>query len=537
MKPLIRLTSIITIGILTLSGCSTNGTSDNGSVTDRSLSDKIDFSGIPFPVVPEIDNIKSKPEVNWTSLEDYYEQSFSWSDCPDSKFKCSSILAPKDWDTPDFGLVTIAMLMLPSTSDNPKGNILVNPGGPGASGIDLVYFAGEYISTTKLRANYNLVGFDPRGVGFSDSIYCGTDSYLDYAFLEPEVIEEYGSQKELALGAEVIRRLSVACSEGTGDLLGYVDTISSARDMDLMRNVLKEDKLNYLGFSYGTQLGSVYAALYPERVGKFVLDGAINPTQSMEEGSIGQAGGFEGAFTNYVEDCLSMSACPGDSTTKQEVLDDVKNFLLDLEKKPIQTNMDMKLGLSGGLVGIIANLYSKQSWTTLSTALDNGFDGDGSGLLESAYRYYDRDKEGNYLKNATVANIAINCSDGRYSRDPKVISETNSEVYDIAPLFGRYFVNAYLSCTGWVYPPKDTTILDYKVKLANPVLVIGTTGDPATPYQSAVELSQLLDSAKLVTFEGEGHTVYANQSDCVDDIVDNYFINGTIPETNMVCKE
>jgi pimeloyl-ACP methyl ester carboxylesterase len=533
MKTLVKFTALLISGALVLTGCSTLG----GNPDDAPLSPAVDFSDIPFPTVLEIDNINPKPEVNWTTLEEYYEQEFSWSDCQDPKYKCSLILVPKNWDKPGEGLVSIAMFMLPSTSPNPKGSILVNPGGPGASGIDLVYFSGEYIATSRLRDNYNIVGFDPRGVGFSDSVYCGTEDYLDYAFLEPEVIEEYGSPTELALGEELVKRLSNACAEGTGDLLAYVDTISSARDMDIIRDALGDDLLNYIGFSYGTQLGAVYAALYPERVGRLLLDGAINPTQSMEEGSIGQAGGFERAFSNYVEDCISSDTCPGDSKDKAGVLLDVKNFLLGLEKKPIPTNMDMELGINGGIVGIIANLYSKRSWATLSSALSSGFEGNGEELLRSSYRYYDRSEDGTYLKNATVANIAINCADGRYSTNPEVIKATNDSVYAAAPLFGRYFANSYLSCSGWAHPPKDGTSLDYGVKLANTVLVIGTTGDPATPYQSAVELSELLNSARLITFEGEGHTVYANQSLCVDEIVDDYFVDGKIPDSNMVCSE
>lgn len=532
----IAIASTLTMLSLILAGCSIQ--SSTGISAPDATSDNVESAPLNLPSVKDVspgDNINAKPDFQYKTIEEFYDQEIRWNDCAEI-YKCAPIFAPLDWENPEAGMVYIALFMLPAESENPKGSLLINPGGPGGSGIDILYYAGTSITTEEVRKNYNLVGFDPRGVGFSDSVYCGPDALLDIALIAPGIIEDLGSPKDLAKSREVAARLAEGCSNGTGELLQYVDTGSAARDMDLIREGLGDDKLNYLGFSYGTQLGSTYAALFPDKVGRLVLDGAVDPTETPEEGTIGQAAGFELAFNNYVKDCLSTSSCPVPGETVQEVLDEVKKILLSLESKPLPTDLDMELGVWGGLVGIIANLYSKGNWATMSSALRSAYEGDGTGLLQSTYRYYERSPDGTYLTKMPVSNIAINCADGRYQQDAESVRKTNEAIMLATPTFGRYFANPHISCYGWEYEPRPTRELNFATELANPVLVIGTTGDPATPYENAVALSQLLNKGVLLTFEGEGHTVYANQSDCIDKIVDDYLIRDIVPESGITCK-
>jgi pimeloyl-ACP methyl ester carboxylesterase len=516
---------------LLLSGCTTvDETNTSPELSEEAL------NSIPVPNVTPNGNIKEKPELGWTTLDEFYAQELNWIDCGGGEFLCTPVYAPLDWDNPAAGVVYLAIFKKEATGEA-IGSLLVNPGGPGSSGIDLVFYASDYITTAAVREKYHTVGWDPRGVGFSDSVYCGEGELIDLALLAPGDAKDLGTPQSLAKSREVSARLAEACYQGTGDLLGYIDTKSSARDMDLIRHLLGDDKLNYLGFSYGTQLGATYAALYPENVGRLVLDAAVVPTDTPEEGVIGQAGGFELAFNNYIAECIETKSCPGGPGTQEEVLERVKNLLLDLEQTPMKTTLDMDLSVWIGLTGIIANLYSQGNWSTMTAALDSALNGDGTLLMESAYRYFERTPEGEYLTNSMMSNISINCMDGRYSQDAESIKKTNDAIYTAAPLFGRYFANPHIACNGWKFPSKPSTDLNYSTQLNFPALVIGTTGDPATPYQSAVRLANLLNKAALITYEGEGHTVYANNSKCVDAVVDAYLLKGTVPTAPVVCKD
>lgn len=527
----ISISLLVTTALL-LAGCTNIDTTSDSTAPESSEN----LAPLPTPSAAPNGNIKEKPEFNWATLDEFYSQELSWKTCGGGDFYCTPVYAPKDWSNPSAGMVYLAVFKKEATGEA-IGSLLVNPGGPGASGIDLVYYASDFITTVAVREKYDIIGFDPRGVGFSDSVYCGEGELIDLALLAPGPELDLGSARSLAQSRAISGRLAEACYQGTGDLLAYIDTESSARDMDLIRHLVGDEKLNYLGFSYGTQLGATYAALYPQNVGRLVLDAAVVPTETPEEGTIGQAGGFELAFSNYVADCVRQSACPGGGTvTAAEFSERVKKLLLDLEKVPMKTTLDMDLSVWAGLTGIVANLYAKGNWNTMTIALDAAFNGDGTKLLESTYRYLERSPDGSYLSNTMMSNISINCMDGRYSQDAKIVAETNAAIYEAAPLFGRYFANSQISCHAWKYSAKPSAGLNYSAPLNYPVLVIGTTGDPATPYKSAIKLSELLNKAVLITYEGEGHTVYANNSTCIDNVVDDYLLNGKVPAGPVVCK-
>jgi pimeloyl-ACP methyl ester carboxylesterase len=541
-----KILSISIISILALAGCAPNdaleGEQVNQDPAEQAISDEEfinDFSDLPpISEVSPGDNITMTDQEPWEQLEDYYNQEIDWFDCTED-IQCGYVWTPTDYNDLDLGMTYIAIVRQPATGDDPQGSLLVNPGGPGASGVDLVFNAGNFITTEDVREDYDLIGFDPRGVRYSDSVYCGPGEVEDAVLLDPGKQHPLGSKKDLLDTRQEGAYFAQACFQGTGsELLSNIDSASAAKDMDIIRAAVNDDKLNFLGFSYGSQLGSVYAALFPDKIGRMVLDGAINPTLSAEESSIRQAGGFELAFNNYIDNCLEVSDCPVEGSTRDAVKTNITGLLSEIEETPLPTELDNELAIWPAIIGIINSLYSQPSWQNLTTALRSADEGDGTGLLESAYQYLERSSEGEYFTNIGPANVAINCLDESYSEDPATIAETNKAIEEAAPFFARYFNNPYVGCAEWPYESNTVlTELDYQAELSQAVLVIGTTGDPATPFRNAEDLSELLNPGILLTHEGEGHTVYANNNACVDEIVDGYLLTGEVPSGELVCSD
>jgi len=545
MKTTTKLIAGVSAALFLLAGCASPSVVEANNVpssTDATGNGSENDTLATFDEFPSLDgiapgdNINRSPDFTYTTIEEFYSQTPDWFDCA-APFQCDRIYVPKDWNNPADGMLYIATVRLPATGEA-KGSLVLNPGGPGASGVELIFYAGETITSAAVRENYDLIGFDPRGVRYSDSVYCGPGEVLDVVFLDAGPKPFFDTPEATADGENRYSYIAEACDRGTGDILGYLDTISAAKDMDLLRAVLGEDQLNYLGYSYGTQLGSTYAALFPENVGKFVLDGAINPTLTPEESSIRQAAGFELAFNNYLADCLEKAGCPVPGTTIEEVSANIQAMLRDIETTPLKTNSDISLGIWPAVTGIVANLYSKGSWGMMTQNLRDAYDKqDGSGLLNSALDYMERGYDGDYWGTISISNIAINCLDDNYSLDPEVIAATNAAVLDVAPLFGRYWQDSFVACKNWKHEsPHADVVLDFSQPTYTPILVIGTTGDPATPYENAVDLADLFDSGYLLTYEGEGHTVYANKNSCVDAYVDDYLLNGKLSDEPMICR-
>jgi len=441
----------------------------------------------------------------------FSEQQISWQSC-EGNFECAEVAAPLNWDDLSEGTIVIAMVRSSGTKDLEP--MLINPGGPGSSGFDYLVDSYESIGTRYLRENFQLIGFDPRGVGRTSPVVCEDDDPKD-RMLYAHVPFDFGSQEYLDYSNALYQDFAQSC-QLTGFSSAFYNTQQTAKDMDLIRQLLSQEKLNYLGFSYGTELGANYAALFPEHVGLMVLDGAVDPTLDPATTLLGQIAGFDKALEAYLEDCLSQAFCPfsGDveSSKKQ-----IANFLIARESTPLPTFDDRGLALQAAIAGIIVTLYSQESWQFLSQAFEEAFEGNGSTFLLLADFYNDRDPDGGYLSNITQANYAIGCSDGVLWPE---IPDRSAEIREASEILGRYFSAEDNSCDGW---PKGVGMqqLDFTVPLATAPLVIGTTGDPATPYAQAVSLSELLDGATLLTFEGEGHTAFGSNS-CVDKIVDSY---------------
>jgi pimeloyl-ACP methyl ester carboxylesterase len=457
---------------------------------------------------------------------EFQDQVISWASC-ESDFDCATVAVPLDHLNPADQIIEIALIRKAGTENLTP--LLINPGGPGASGFDYVRDGYETLGTDQLRNNFQLVGFDPRGVGRSAPVTCTDEKVKDQVYYEESGFP-LGSEDDFAFSKDVLERFAASCQE-TGFDVAYFNTQQSARDMDLIRAALGVEKLDYLGFSYGTELGATYIALFPERVGMFVLDGAVDPTLSSAQGTVNQVAGFDKAFRSYLQDCLANSDCPFTGTVEQ-ALTKVGELLVKLETSQLPTQYDRDAGLTVALYGIIAALYAEQSWPYLTQAFQEAFDGDGSTLLLLADFYNDKDPDGGYLSNISEANVAINCADERVG--PEEFASLREDVLTASSVFGKYFGYPELSCLGWP-EGKSMIELDYSVTLTTGPLVIGTTGDPATPYQQAVSLAKLLSGATLLTFEGEGHTAYGS-SDCVNKHVEEYLLNGNLTSSELRCS-
>jgi pimeloyl-ACP methyl ester carboxylesterase len=322
--------------------------------------------------------------------------------------------------------------------------------------------------------------------------------------------------------------------KNTGPKLAFVDTVSAAKDLDVIRAVMGESKLDYLGFSYGSLLGETYAALFPKNISHMVIDGVIDPTVSDSQQSVLQLKGFDLALRNYLADCLSSSDCPFKGTVPQ-ALTKIKSFLRSLETKPLPTKDGRELNAWVANTGLIMPLYSQDYWPQLSQAFAEAFDGDGSTFMSLADTYNDRDSTGKYTTNLMEANIAISCLDSRQPSDSASMAKQNSRMLAASPTLGRYWQFGALTCEKWPYPiAKHPT--DYSAKGSAPILVVGTTGDPATPYGQAVSVAtKVLSNGHLVTFNGEGHTAYGRSNECVANAVDNYFIKSLVPSSDPGC--
>jgi pimeloyl-ACP methyl ester carboxylesterase len=371
-------------------------------------------------------------------------------------------------------------------------------------------------------------------VGRSSAVKCLTDSEYD-EFLYGVTGFELGSDEDIAAARAAIKDFSQKCLQNTGDLLGHVDTVSAAKDMDLIRAVIGEQKLNFLGYSYGSFLGTTYATLFPERVGKFVLDGAIDPTVSDEEQILFQIEAFERALRAFLENCEQFRDCPFTGFVEGD-LKTIQQLFLAVEKNPLPTESGRELTIWATVTGLIMPLYSDSYWGFLATAFDQALnDGQGDIFLALADQYNDRGEDGSYGTNLIAANYAINCLDARSTTNIFSMRRQNAALLEAAPTLGRYWQFGALRCEQWPFPVTQGPV-SYAAEGAPTILVVGTTGDPATPYSQAQSLAgKILNDAFLLTYNGEGHTIYGQRVTCVDNAVDKFFLTGELPAQDPNC--
>ena len=487
-------------------------------------------TGSDEPSASQSTNTQALTEDVPAALRPFYTQKPRWSGCG-GDFECTKIKVPLDYDKPGGQAIELAAIRLPAGNEDKRiGSLLINPGGPGASGVDYARGARASLSEDLLN-HYDVIGWDPRGVGESAPVDCVTDPELD-VFIAMDGSPD--NQAEVDQLDTESRRFAEGCQSRSGPLLPHVSTPDAARDMDVIRAVVGDAKMTYLGKSYGTFLGATYAGLFPKRVGRMVLDGALDPRVTNEEMGLAQAKGFEQALQAFTADCVQQSGCPiGPSV--EEGLADVSALLDSVDAQPLQTSSGRELTQSLAVLGIAAALYERTyGWPVLRDALTAAENGDGSALLFLADLYADRDKSGHYRNNLMEAIYAVNCLDRPDDRGPAQIKKNEPKFVAASPNFGAYLAWSNLPCKYWPVSVGEGPAA-ITAKGAAPILVVGTTRDPATPYEWAVGLADQLESGVLLTYNGDGHTAYFQGSDCVDQIVDAYLIDGKVPDDGAKC--
>ncbi|WP_300267965.1 alpha/beta hydrolase [Microbacterium sp.] len=491
------------------------------------------YAAIPAGVEPRPSKT-SAPDTEGVSAEllPFYEQTLEWGPCESGAagFDCTTVTAPLDWENPADGEMEIAVIRH-QASGTPMGSLLTNPGGPGGSGVDFIQNQLAYSVGEELIENYDVIGFDPRGVGQSTAVRCFDAADMDaYLYDIPE--NPRGSDEWEAELTERNREFAEACEANSGGILPFITTINSARDMDLIRAVLGDKELNYLGYSYGTFLGATYANLYPEKAGRLVLDGAIDPSVSGLAVGTTQALGFESALRAYMQNCLDSGSCPFNGTL-DEAMGDLAALLASVDRTPLKSDDGRLLGADTLMTGIIVTLYSEQSWSALTQGLTEALQGDPSTALYLADAYNGREG-GVYVDNSTEAFRAYNCMDYPVEDDQAAEDAAMAKIEKHAPTFAPYWSGPD-SCEVWPYPPTGTRG-EIHAEEAGPIVVVGTTNDPATPYEWSVSLADQLEEGVLVTRVGEGHTGYNKGNACVDDAVESFLLNDVVPEDGLECE-
>ncbi|MDF2509316.1 MAG: peptidase [Microbacterium sp.] len=425
------------------------------------------------PIVPDTDGVAE-------DLLPFYSQELEWTDCGPG-FDCTEVTAPLDWENPTAGEITLSVIRHRAQS-TAIGSLLTNPGGPGSSGVELV------------RDN------------------------LDFA-VGADLIENYDAFAE-------------ACEANSEGILPHVTTMNAARDMDLIRAVLGDKQLNYLGYSYGTFLGATYAQLYPEKAGRLVLDGAIDPAVPGLEVGATQALGFESALRAYMQNCLDSGDCPFNGTV-DEAMTDLGALLASVDRTPLENGDGRMMGADSLLTAIIAALYSQDSWDILTQALDEALQGDPTTAFLLA-DFYNNREDGAYINNSSEAFRAYNCMDYPVEDDPAAEAAIEAKIADGAPTIAPYWTGPD-SCEVWPYPPTGTRG-EITAEGAGPILVIGTTNDPATPYEWSESLADQLEEGVLITRVGEGHTGYNKGNICVDDAVEAFLLDDVVPDDGLRCE-
>lgn len=458
---------------------------------------------------------------------------------------CGTLTVPLDWQHPagpkrvHLQVVRLRLTGQGSTGQGSTGpgstgqgkrigSLLVNPGGPGASGIDLAQRIAPSLTGT-LLTRFDLIGFDPRGVGASDGLQCISTAQKDRSVaLDPDPTTSAGFTTQATLSAQI----DAACTAKYGNDLRFYSTESTARDMDGLRSALGDAKLTYLGFSYGTELGAVYATLFPQRIRALVLDGAVDPTADATEESAEQAGGFETAFSRFAAWCAaSPQACP----IAPDAHAAVTALLSKAHAQPIASSRpgDSRRATDGNvLYAVVSALYSKQAWPALAGAISNAAAGDAAGVLQLDDRYTNRTSSGAY-DNSLDANTVINCTDAATQPSLGQVRVDQAQWRVRHPLFGGPLAITLLTCASWSAPTDPPPTVGAR-SAAAPILVVGTKGDPATPYASAVTMTARLGNARLLTADGDGHTAYLANS-CVRADVNRYLVTGALPAPRTVC--
>ena len=460
----------------------------------------------------------------------YVPTGFNWKACDDSAstttVQCGTLQVPFDYNNPSAGTFTLYVKLLPAANPTLRiGSMMVNPGGPGFGGSSLADDASYYFSSDIID-HFDIIAWDPRGTGKSTPAVDCVDDYDQYFGIDspPDSPEE----KQALIDAS--QAFNDECMNNSGEILPYISTQASATDMNSIRQALGEDKISYFGFSYGSELGATWATMFPQTVRAAVFDGAVDPQATSAQEGMAQAGGFEGQLTTFLAACSKNSTCAFYNGGKAEAAFD--SLLLELDAKPLVVTKDRTPVTQGVAFTAVAQaMYSDSNWPQLEQALADAQQGDGAGLLKLYDDYYQRKDDGSY-GNELEAFLAISCLDDPGATSVKEVEDAVQDFVAAAPRLGANFGYGY-SCALW--PVKPATKIDATGKGAGPIVVVGTTGDPATPLASTRKMAAALEQGILLIVEANQHTGYG-ANECINTAVDSYLIDLTVPVNETTCK-
>ena len=465
-------------------------------------------------------------------LEAFYGQQLAWSRC-EGGMSCAWLTVPLDYAQPAGESIRIRVSKSEATgpAEQRIGSLVVNPGGPGASGLQMPSYLSSLVSP-EVRHSFDIIGFDPRGVGDSAPVTCMTGRQTTrWLQSDPAPLTLAGEQATMAQA----QALADGCLRMSGALARHVGSEETVRDIDILRAALGDDRLNWLGFSYGTYIGSLYAQAFPERVGRFVLDGAVDPTLSVMQMSEGQNEGFQLALRRWARDCATRAACPYQGSGRAVVAG--VNRLFTRLRTSTLPGIYSPVRLSDAVTAVFMALYSPDTWAWLRKALAQAERGNGKGLSTLADAASSRSGVNKYDDNMASAFPAISCWDAPAppGRDGLSSAADAWAKASSSPVLARAMAWSNAPCSQWfghssrgAVPASSTTTA--------PIVIVGNTYDPATPYAWARALSRQLPTSTLLTYVGDGHTAFGAGSACVDSAVNSYLVSGVPPAAGTRCR-
>lgn len=512
-----RLGAALAAVALTLAGCSSGGSSTTPGATPPGTA--------PSAVVVSPSTAPS------TELARFYDQKIVWTGCGGG-FQCGKLTVPVSYAQPTGATIQLAVIRLRAGDPSQRiGSLVLNPGGPGGSGIEYARAAPGIIAAS-LRQRYDIVGFDPRGVGQSDPVHCLTDKLADQE-LSADATPTTPAQVDTLI--TLAKEFADGCASMSPALYAHIGTVDVARDVDVLRAALGDHKLYWFGASYGTFIGATYAGLFPTHVGRMVLDGAIDPTLTNAELARGQAKGFEVALQRFVADCATETDCPLPKGTAAG-LARIRAFFAQLAAKPLPTQGGRPLTEALAMNAVLSYLYFPPTdWEQLRYGLSSAFAGDGSVLLGLLDDRLNRNRNGHFMDNSFDALNAVNALDHTDRDNAAQIAVLAQQWAQESPTWGAFMAWSNLPFAYWKAPATDAP---HRITAPGspPILVVGTTYDPATPYPWAQSLAKQLSKGVLLTRIGDGHTAYGMGSDCIDNDINTYLLTGVTPPVGTVCR-
>lgn len=502
-----------------------NDTAQDGTaVTPTDAPDVSD----PVETDPAVETLPAgtEPEETTPATEPADDSPFAWQSFGDPSVEVGSLEVPIDYDDPSKGSFDLYVARHLADPSQRIGSLLVNPGGPGFGGSDFAIYADQ-IYSQDLLDHFDIIGWDPRGTGLTTPFIDCVDDYDPY-FASTDITPDDDTEKQQII--DVAQEFETFCVEKNAEILQYVGTNNSARDMDAIREALGEDEISYFGFSYGSELGATWATLFPDTVRAAVLDGAADPTADFNEGSLQQMTGFEASLDTFLAACSANEACAFYNDGDAEGAFDALMTSLDENPVPSVTGRpDVTRGVA--LQGVIMAMYSESMWPQLEQALADAQAGDGAGLLDLYDAYYQRAPDGTY-DNSLEAFQTISCMDTPERPTVEEDDATAPEFNAIAPRLAPGSTGSYF-CT--FFPEAEDPRVEITGAGAGPILAVGTTGDPATPLASTEVMADTLEEGVLVVVVANQHTGYGvNQ--CSYDVIDGYLIDLEVPEDGVRCE-